>query len=383
MTMALKDRDIMRKIFVIYASAGQGHTKAAQVLHQHLKEKEPSADLRIFDALDYSTPALRQAYEAGYNFVIRHAQWLWLLIFYVSALRLPFGLSKKLHDLLNRLNSRPLYDLLEREDPELIISTHFLPCQAAAWLKQRGRIGSCLVTVVTDFGVHPFWYAEGTDLYAAASAATAAELERLGADPGRIVVTGIPVAAKRVTESVAQPELRRRLGLEPEMFTVLLVTGSFGIGPLERIAELLHRECQVLVVCARNQALFQRLSARSLPNVKILGFVQNMDQLMAACDVMVTKPGGLSISELLVQGAVPVFISAIPGQETGNVRALLKAGIGSYCRSPRAVRRQVSEYKAHPEKLQAVRSAIEVVRQPHAAEEVRNAIRARCAGPAA
>jgi processive 1,2-diacylglycerol beta-glucosyltransferase len=371
----------MKKIFIVYASAGQGHTKAAQVIYRYLSENVKDAQLRIFDALDYSSPVLRQGYEAGYNFIIRHAQWFWFLIFYGSALRLPFGLSRRLNTISNRLNSRRLYELFAAEDPDIIISTHFLPCQAAADLKARGAIHSCLVTVITDFGVHPFWVADGTDLYAAASQATRRQLGKMGVEDHRIVVTGIPVAPDFIVGKSRQ-ELRAQLGLKPELFTVLLVTGSFGIGPLEKISRLLYRDCQLLVVCARNQELYKRLSAMKLPNVTAYGFVQNMNELMSASDVVVTKPGGLSVSELLVQNIVPVFIAAIPGQETENVTALLREGIGTYCRDPEMVRQAVLAFKERPETLESVRTAIARARKPRSAEEIWNAIRAYCAGPA-
>lgn len=366
----------MPKIFVLYASAGQGHTKAAQVIHRYLAQHAPDADLRLIDALDYSVPSLKWSYLDGYNFLIRRAQWLWFVIFHGSALRLPFRFTDRLNRFFNHLNSRALYELLARERPDIVICTHFLPSQVAAELKIKGTIQSCLVTVITDFGVHPFWIAEGTDMYSTASSATQRTIERMGVAAGKAIVTGIPVAPGEITGDPS--ELRKRLGLDPNAFTVLLVTGSFGIGPLERIARLLRKECQVLVVCARNTALFDRLVAARLPNVKVYGFVQNMNELMAASDIIVTKPGGLSISELLVLNAVPVFISAIPGQETENVRTLRQENVGTYCRTPEAVYRTVRAFIQSPEKLRASRAAVSRVRKPNSAEEICNAIRARC-----
>jgi processive 1,2-diacylglycerol beta-glucosyltransferase len=371
----------MKKIFIMYASAGQGHTKAAQVMYRFLMEHEPGADIRLLDALDYSSPALKFAYEASYNFIIRHAQWLWVLVFYATSLRLPFGLSRALNDFSNHCSSQALFDMLARENPDSIISTHFLPCQVAAWLKRRGIIRSFLTTGITDFGVHPLWVAKETDMYAVASVSTQRQLERMGVNPGTIVVTGIPVDPGNVAVNDV-PALRAALGIPAGMFTVLLVTGSFGIGPLDEIAELLCRDCQVLVVCARNKVMYTRLSACQLPNVKVYGFVQNMNELMAASDLVVTKPGGLSVSELLVRCTVPVFICAIPGQESENVHALRREGIGTYCRSPKAVRKAVLAFKEHPQQLAAMREAIARVRKPRSAEEIWHALRARCTSPA-
>ena len=110
---------------------------------------------------------------------------------------------------------------------------------------------------------------------------------------------------------------------------MLVVTGSFGIGPIEEIVQLLCNDYEVLAVCARNKRLFGRLKARAYPHTHVFGFVENIDELMTVSDVIITKPGGLTISESLCMDLIPLFIAAIPGQESMNVEVLQNAGIGS------------------------------------------------------
>lgn len=368
------------KVLILYASAGQGHKKAAEAIQRWLAAHRPEADVRFIDVLEYSSGLLRFSYIRAYDFMVRRAQWLWSAVFYATSPRLPLGLSRFFNDMLNRLTAPRLEALIRAEAADLVISTHFLPSQIAACLKREKKISSYLTTVVTDFGVHPFWEAKGTDLYCVASESTRRQLLKLGAPAESIRVTGIPVDPV-YTQPSDKAALRRKLGIPEDAFTVLLVTGSFGIGPLEEIAGFLHLDCHILVVCARNKPLFQRLRGLAIHNVTVYGFVNNMHELMAASDLAVTKPGGLSSSELLVIGTVPVFISAIPGQEAENVRALAREGIGRYCRSPREVRDTVMDYKEHPEKLQKVRDLIAKVRKPASVEEIDDAIRAGRPGP--
>jgi len=368
------------KILVIYASAGRGHQKAAEVIHGYLKEKRPQDEIRLIDALDYSTAMLKASYDYGYGFLINHAQWLWFIVFYLSALKLPFGFSRHLYNFMNRRNAPRLYEFLAQEDPDAVISTHFLPSQVTACLKRSGMIKSKLITVITDFGVHPFWVSRSTDLYACASEATRQALLRMKVPAENIRVTGIPVDPI-FAPAQDKKALCERLGIEYGTFTVLLVTGSFGIGPLEKIAELLSPHVQVLVVCAKNKKLLNRLAARSFPRTRAFGFVGNMHELMAVSDVIVTKPGGLSISELLVMELVPVFISAIPGQETGNVRALSQEGVGTYCRSAGAVYRSVLFLQEHPRELERARELIKKIRKPESVAEIADALRTCCPGP--
>ena len=209
---------------------------------------------------------------------------------------------------------------------DYIVMTHFMPTEIAAALKRAGRISSKLITVITDFDVHKIWIAKGIDVYAVASDWTRGKLVSIGISPERVLASGIPTDEKFLT-LVDISVLKRKLGLQEDIFTVLVATGSFGIGPIEDIISTL-KGFQVIVVCGHNAGLFQKLSAKGLKHVHVLGLVDNMHELMAVSDVMVTKPGGLSISEALVSQLPLIFFNAIPGQETGNIKVLKTYGIG-------------------------------------------------------
>jgi processive 1,2-diacylglycerol beta-glucosyltransferase len=227
--------------------------------------------------------------------------------------------------------------------------------------------------VITDFGVHPYWFSEPTDLYVVASGYTKKELTAIRIDEARIMESGIPIDAK-FSQKYDRNQICRKLGLMPDTFTVLVITGSFGIGPIEEIARALGGEAQVLAVCARNEKLYQRLKEKDYPGVRPFGFVDNIHELMAASDVIVTKPGGLSTSELLAMELVPVFICAIAGQETFNIEALASYGIESRADSVSGVRKMVLDYKNNPEKLRSVKDKIRRIGKPRAAGDLCDAV---------
>ena len=141
--------------------------------------------------------------------------------------------------LQNSLNAQALQQFLKKEQFDYIISTHFFPTEVAAYLKRTAAIKSKIITVVTDFDVHSIWLAEGVDRYAVASAWTQKKIQSLGIAPEKIAVTGIPTAEKF---SLARDKnaMRRKLGLRENIFTVLVATGSFGIGPIEKIVQAIH-----------------------------------------------------------------------------------------------------------------------------------------------
>jgi len=365
------------KIIIVYASAGAGHFKAAQALHNCFKNKYPSIDVKMVDLLDKADGLFKYTYISFYTFMVRHAFFLWGWLFSISEKGPLKVIIRKLSTASHYLNTRPFARYLVQENPDVIISTHFAPPEIAAQLLRQGKIRAKLVTVVTDFGVHPFWVSKNTDFYIGASEFTRQQLLKLGVKDRKIRVCGIPVDPK-FSRSHDRDNLCRSLGIDKDIFTVLVMTGSFGIGPIEGIVKALCREAQVLVVTASNAQLREKLVKADLPGAKIYGFVNNADELMAVSDVIITKPGGLSTSEILVMELAPIFISAIPGQERWNVEAMINAGVGSEIDNIEGIRNKVVEYRDNPDELLAVKERIRKIRKPDSAEEICDAVCQSC-----
>lgn len=363
----------MAEIIFAHASAGAGHQKAAEALYNYFIGHPCAYQLQLLDVLSGVDPFYRFSYTRGYPFLINHALFLWRFGFWLTSLKRFEGAVQNLTLFANRFNTSKFADVLIRRDPEYVVSTHFLTSQVCCDLKKHNRIRSKLVTVVTDFDVHPFWVNDSTHLYIVASEFTKERLKTQGIDNSKIVVYGIPVDPKFLCTH-DKGSLREKFSLKPDMHTVLVITGSFGLGPLEEITDLLREEAQVLVVCARNKKLYSRLASKNYPSVKVFGFINNVEELMSVADIIVTKPGGMTIAEILTMELVPIFISPIPGQETGNISAMAHYGIGSVAKNPHDVLRIIREYKNNPEKLRLVKERIQKIKKPFAAMELYNEI---------
>lgn len=361
------------KIIVAHASAGSGHRRAAEAIYNYFKKNYPSWETELIDTLQKSTPAFRNIYVYGYDFLVNHALWLWQLGFSLTASRLLKPLVGPISSFLRRLNTGEFARYLIRQNPDWVISTHFLPSEITAQLKRQGKLCSRLLTVVTDFGVHPFWIAEGTDSYAAASEFTGEELRCQGVAEDKIMVTGIPIE-ERFSLQYDKNRLCGKFGIEADKFTILIVTGSFGIGGIEDAVSQLQGQAQLLVVCAKNQRLYAKLTQKAYPGVKVFGFVGNIEEMMAVSDLIITKPGGLTVSESLAMEVVPLFIAAIPGQETRNADILAGHGIGVRVSKMSALKGIVADFQAHPDKIKAMQGLIAKIKKPHAAEEISHVI---------
>ncbi len=313
------------KILVIHASAGAGHLKAAEAVYNGIK-KSTGHDVFLVDALDHSSFLFRKFYKQTYFFLISKVPFVWGFVFWLLDISWLQPLIQAFRRLHNTINTPQLHRLMVEEKFDVIIMTHFMPTEIAASLKRSGKISSQLITVITDYDVHKIWLAKGIDTYTVASDWTKGKLVSIGIAPENILTSGIPTDEK-FSAPVDIGALRKKLGLRENAFTVLVATGSFGIGPIEEIIHTL-KEFQVIVVCGHNAGLYQKLNAMDLKHIHVLGLVDNMYELMAVSDAMVTKPGGLSISEALVSQLPLIFFNAIPGQETGNIRVLKSYGIG-------------------------------------------------------
>jgi len=168
--------------------------------------------------------------------------------------------------------------------------------------------------------------------------------------------------------------LCKKFDIEPNKFTILISTGSSGIGRIEEIVDSLYKEAQILVVCAQNKILYARLKKKNYPKVRVFGFVDNIQELMAVSDMIITKPGGLTIAESLAMGLLPIFIAAIPGQETENAKILAKKSIGVNIKDVASIKDIVLDLRDHPDKLKSMKEKLNELKRPFAVKELCNAV---------
>lgn len=357
------------KILVIHASAGAGHQKAAEAIYHGLK-KYTNHDVVLKDALDTLTPAFKYLYRKSYFVFISKMPALWRHAFALLDKRGLQPMWRTLRRIYNRIHARGLHRYLTEEQFDVIIACHFMPVEVSSALKRQGKIKSKLITCVTDYDVHHIWLGSHVDIYAVATDWTKEALTKLGVPAEKINVTGIPTNEK-FGQRQDMVVLKKKLQLKPDIFTALIATGSFGIGPIEAIIDQLEG-VQVIVVCGHGKPLFERLKKNEdkRPLVKVLGLVDNMHELMAVSDVMITKPGGLSISEALVSQLPMIFFSAIPGQEENNVKVLREYGIGISDKTISEIAAEVKHFQTSHDAFLAAVKRTQAIARPSAVRDI-------------
>jgi processive 1,2-diacylglycerol beta-glucosyltransferase len=355
------------KILVIHASAGAGHKKAAEALALGISHST-GHECVCLDALDKTSPYYKNLYTKSYTILIKYVPWLWGAVFQLVDLRPLIPLVRFIRRIFNSINGRGLADYLQKEEFDYIISTHFFANEVAGYLKRTGKIRSKLICVVTDYDAHSIWVAKGVDRYCVACQETLLSLLSFGIPRNNISVTGIPTD-QRFAQHASKEELRRKLQLDEKAFTILIATGSFGFGPIEQIIKELEG-FQVVVICGNNKTLYQRLNAIAQPQLKVCGLVDNMFDWMAASDLMVSKPGGLSISEALVSDLPLIFFNAIPGQETNNIKVLKKYEIGISDCTIQQMSLEAKRFRSFPEPFNKSRENLKRLARPQAVADI-------------
>jgi processive 1,2-diacylglycerol beta-glucosyltransferase len=230
------------------------------------------------------------------------------------------------------MGSQQYLECIKAVRPDIIICTYPTVAGALAKLRLNNVLQVPVATVVTDYAVHSQWIHAGIDLYIVGCEDVCDGLVARGVDPERIKITGIPVSPK-FERDLDRSEAFSRLGLNAGLPTILIMGGAYGVlDDLKRICKLLANEpipLQTVVICGKNENLYESLDGivqNSRNPVLRYGFVNNVEEFLTAADIVITKAGGLTVSEALAKGVPMLIYKPIPGQEKSNTIFLEKSG---------------------------------------------------------
>jgi processive 1,2-diacylglycerol beta-glucosyltransferase len=365
------------RILVAAASIGTGHLRAADALVAALRQLVPQAVVESADVLRLATPPFRFCYSHVYLDLVRWAPELLGIIYnqFDRPRRRDPGPWYYIRVWLEKCNLGGYVELLESQPWDLVISTFFLPAEIIAALRRSGRVKAPQVLVVTDFEAHSNWVAEPCDLYCTATEESARYLHWFGVPLEATAVTGIPIhpVFSRPKDAAA---CRARQGLAGDRPVVLLLAGGHGAGPVEEpFQALLDTEVplEVVAVTGHNARARERLLALPTPErhrVHVLGYTDQMDELLAAADLVVTKPGGLTVSEALARGAAMLLINPIPGQEERNSDFLLEGGAAVKVNHMPTLAFKVTELLRDPGRVERLKANARRLARPRAAFDI-------------
>ncbi len=324
------------KVLILTLSFGSGHVRAAEAVAEELRRQVPAARVVVVDALAECRPLFRACYEWPYWLMLRYAPSLWDRF---STARVNQKHEGTAPAWAFRLGCPKVFAMIESFDPDIIVAGEVAACEMAAIARRLGLTAAPILSVITDYEAEPIWVQPEVDAFTVADENVRAELISWGAPARRISVCGIPVA--HAFDRVHDPKaVRRRHGINENVALVLLMGGGMGPSGMDRVAQQLcatNLPMQIVAIAGKDKRVLwrlERVKVHDPVSLQVLGWTDDVAALMQAATVLVTKPGGLTISEAALCSLPVVFFDPIPGAEFVNARRMVDAGAAMITRRP-------------------------------------------------
>lgn len=340
------------KVLILSASTGGGHMTASAAVKSYILSKERDAKVEIVDTLEYISPLLNKTITEGYVYLATKTPKVYGNI-YRSANK-----DRMLNSVLSGFNGlfgKALLPLLAEFNPDVIITTHPFSTEMVSDLKQLGKVKVPLLCIMTDYAPHKTWINPGVDSYVVSNEGMVDVMVQMGAPRELIHPYGIPVDGAFYTKK-DRAAIITEMGLNPNIPTILIMAGSFGVTNILRIYHNIIKidlDFQIIVITGRNQRLYDafykklqkqneskpprkvkirengsevktvNLKEKPRKPTKLLFFTKEVYKYMQISDLIITKPGGLTVSEALACNLPMAIFDAIPGQEEENADFLI------------------------------------------------------------
>ncbi|MGC9529392.1 MAG: MGDG synthase family glycosyltransferase [Candidatus Bipolaricaulaceae bacterium] len=321
------------------SDTGGGHRTAAEAVEAALHRRYPNQfETRFVDVFREYMPFPFSHAPEIYRWWIRMSPWSYGLLFFklpdLTVRVPPFS-----GPLPARVGAPVLRQLAADQSPDVLVVLHGVLAGLLQPARRQLDLDIPLVSVVLDVGrPHRAWFLPGADRYLLSDERAVGEAQRAGLPGERLRLIGRPVHPKFAELTVPREEARRRLGWHPDLPAALILGGGDGVGGLGRVARAIDRSrlaVQLAVVCGRNQGLRRRLERFSWRGpVFVYGFVNHLELLMRAADVLVGKSGPTTAFEAATLGLPMIIYRPIPFQETPTAELLVEAGAGAWARRP-------------------------------------------------
>ena len=358
----------MKSVLILTTSTGQGHNQAAKSLMEVFKKR--GFNVETYDFLKSNSSFLNSTITKGYEFLASKVPKFYGFFYNITD-------KKSTNKLLKYVfwnTERKLYKYISIKQPNLIIGTHPLSVNIVTHLKRKNLINIPFISIITDFMVHYSYIDEYTDSYITANGYTKDYLFKRGISKEIIYPYGIPINSVFFSIDINVLETK-----DNEYFNILLMGGSMGLENISYVLKELIKnknKLRITVVCGNNTHLKDKLvteySNKSIPNKKLhlLGFTKDISSIMDYCDLIISKPGGLTVTEALAKQLPIIIPFAIPGQEVQNTSFLTKIGCALYIKNIKDINPNIDLLIDNPDILNSMKDNINKLKNKGSTEDI-------------
>lgn len=361
-----------KRVLLMYISQVSGHRQGAVAIAKSLKSLNPDCEVLSINGFGYIYPLMEKIINTAYMGVIKRAPKIWEYLYDNPKI---IKLSEKWKQSIHKSSHKKLKPLIEEFKPDVVVCTQAFPCGMVADYKKAHHLPMTVIGVLTDYAPHLYWLHEGVDYYVVPSQEAHDRYVKEGIPAHRIKVLGIPIRIK-FAQPLDRQAIAKKLGLDCDIPTVLIMGGGQGLGPMkEAVKSLVHlgRPLQLIVICGTNVKLvhwIKKIQRQTNKKILFYDYASNVDELMEVSTLIVSKPGGMTTSECLAKGLPMVIIDPIPGQEERNSQFLVNQGVAMRVENKHHIAHAIEWLLNDPKQLAAMKQAALKNGKPMAAQDI-------------
>lgn len=330
-------------ILLFYASYGSGHLSAATAIEQYIRENYPDAKTLKIDCVEYINKSINKISTSAYKSIILKTPVLWGQVYKL----LKNDTILDITQFSNRFMAKKIFTLFEDFEPDLVISCHPLGGQITSFLKSHKKTNCKLATVMTDFASHKQWLIgkDYTDYFFVSNIEMKTSLISEGIYPNKIYVSGIPISPN-FYKNYNKENIYESLNIEKNKKNIIFFGGgSLGLSSSSNIQAILtsllqatDESYQIIIISGKNQKLYNDFQ-KTINNtyhksqIKLIDFTTELPELLPITSFVITKPGGLTITECISTNVPIILINPIPGQEKENAQYIADNKMGIWIKT--------------------------------------------------
>ncbi len=359
----------MRRILIFTVSTGGGHNQVARSLENEFRVC--GYDVVKLDILKETSKFLDILISDGYRILATNLPKMYGSLYKLTDKK---KLNKGFTKLFARIQHNKIYKLILNYKPDLIIGTHPFIVSLVGDLKNKRVINVPFISIITDYQVHQTYINRNVDAYITGSHYTSQSLKKRGIPGEKIYTYGIPIRREFLRKHKKKASLQKT----EKYLTILLMGGSMGVKSIRKVLENLvvnRYPLRIIVICGNNEILRQDLKNKyqnvsDEKKINIHGFTKHIPQLMDISDIIITKPGGLTVSEAIVKN-VPIIIPyLIPGQEEDNADFLVKSKVAIRINDIKKINEVIDYLIENPKILKQMRNNMKKLASTYSVDSI-------------
>ncbi len=317
-----------KKVLIVSVAAGAGHVRAAEAMKKQLESDHPDWNVSHIDMLDYISLASKKLFFDSYNLIISEIPKMWGVLY--NSIDVPKRRKQfdKMTNVFKKIEKNKFTKAIENFDPDYIICTHFTP-PGIIGDSYKNKMG----IIVTDYYLHELWFYKPDCDYFVSTGKMAWKLKNYGVNDKNIHITTIPISSCFGEEKNVN-KLKEKYNIDNNKKNILVLSGGHGLGNTPEIVSnlcLSQENLNIFAIAGKSEKLKRKLEKIKTPeNIQLnpIGWTDSIDEYMRISDLIITKPGGLTVSEVIYLQKPIIAINPIPGQEERNIEYMLEKDYG-------------------------------------------------------